>query len=69
MTMLLAFAPPTQAAEWRSGVRNNTSTMTFASWRGTRLGVVSGWIEWNRPWPKLTLDDLPRNARGWVPLA
>ena len=44
---------PAQAAEWRSGVRNSgaASPSHFASWRGTGLGVVSGWIEWKKGWP------------------
>lgn len=44
---------PAQAVEWRSGVRNSgaASPSHFASWRGTGLGVVSGWIEWKKGWP------------------
>ena len=35
---------------WKSGVRNNSATTGFASWRGTGLGVVSGWIDWKNGW-------------------
>jgi hypothetical protein len=50
VTLLVAFAQPAQAADWRSGVRNNDTTISFASWRGSRLGVVSGWIDWKKGW-------------------
>ena len=50
VTLLVTFAQPAQAADWRSGVRNNDTTNPFASWRGTSLGVVSGWIDWKKGW-------------------
>ena len=40
-----------RAAAWKSGVRNNTYTNSFVSWRGTPASVVSGWIEWKNGWP------------------
>src|SRR5689334_23824850 len=50
VTLLVAFAQPAHSANWRSGVRNNDTTNSFASWRGSSLGVVSGWIEWKKGW-------------------
>jgi hypothetical protein len=35
---------------WKSGARNNSAATGFASWRGTGLGVVSGWIDWKNGW-------------------
>ena len=52
-SLLLAFAlaPAAQAgATWTSGARNNEATQPFAAWRGTRLGVVAGWITWREGW-------------------
>jgi hypothetical protein len=37
-------------ATWKSGARNNSSTMGFAAWRGTPIGVVAGWIEYKNGW-------------------
>lgn len=42
--------PSQAAASWRSGARNNSATIPFASWRGTGLGVVVGWIEYRKGW-------------------
>ena len=50
VAMLVSIAPPAQAAAWKSGVRNNSATTSFAGWRGTGLGVVAGWIEWKNGW-------------------
>lgn len=49
--LLALLAAPAQAgATWMSGARNNDDTQPFASWRGTRLGVISGWIDWREGW-------------------
>ena len=49
--LLALLATPAQAgATWASGARNNDATQPFAGWRGTRLGVVSGWIDWRQGW-------------------
>jgi hypothetical protein len=48
-TLCLALASP-PALAWQSGVRNNSSTSSFSSWRGTSLGVVTGWIDWKNGW-------------------
>ncbi|MGD9507329.1 MAG: hypothetical protein AB7I59_01150 [Geminicoccaceae bacterium] len=50
VAMLVTFAQPAEAAGWRSGVRNNNTTNSFATWRGSSLGVVSGWIDWKHGW-------------------
>ncbi|MGE3294919.1 MAG: hypothetical protein AB7I59_00990, partial [Geminicoccaceae bacterium] len=31
-------------------MRNNSYTTSFASWRGTPMSVVSGWIDWKNGW-------------------
>ena len=69
MALVAALALPAQAAEWRSGVRNTgiASASHFASWRGTGLGVVSGWIEWKKGWPGMyayASGSNPRTLRG-----
>ena len=48
-TLCLALASP-PALAWQSGVRNNSSTSSFSSWRGTSLGLVTGWIDWKNGW-------------------
>ena len=35
---------------WKSGARNNSYTLGFASWRGQSNGVVIGWIDWKNGW-------------------
>ena len=45
-----ALPQTSQAAGWKSGARNNSYTSSFASWRGTGLAVVSGWIDWRSGW-------------------
>ena len=55
------------AAAWKSGVRNNTYTNSFVSWRGTPASVVSGWIEWKNGWPGMyayVSGPQPRSLRG-----
>ena len=39
------------AVTWKSGSRNNNATVSFASWRGTPIAVVAGWIEYRNGWP------------------
>ena len=41
-----------QATSWKSGTRTTSTTTAtaFATWRGTALGVVSGWIDWQNGW-------------------
>ena len=54
-------------ATWTSGVRNNADTLPFASWRGTNLKVVTGWIEWKNGWPGMyayVSGPQPRSLRG-----
>jgi hypothetical protein len=50
LILLLGLSLPAEAAGWRSGARNNNYTTPFAGWRGTGLGVVSGWIDWKNGW-------------------
>lgn len=50
LILLFGLLPPAEAADWKSGTRNNSYTTSFASWRGSSLGVVSGWIEWKNGW-------------------
>src|SRR5689334_10595060 len=42
--------PSHAAVSWKSGTRNNNHTTSFASWRGTPLSVVVGWIEYRKGW-------------------
>jgi hypothetical protein len=51
------------AAGWKSGARNNDSASAFASWRGTPLGVVSGWIDWKNGWSGMYNYASGRNPR------
>ena len=41
-----------QATSWKSGTRTTSTTTAtaFATWRGTNLGVVSGWVNWKNGW-------------------
>jgi hypothetical protein len=48
--MLATVAQPAGAAAWKSGVRNNSYTNSFATWRATNNTVVSGWIDWKNGW-------------------
>jgi hypothetical protein len=51
--VLVGLAGPAALAHnagWPSGARNNDATTGFAGWRGTGLGVVSGWIDWKNGW-------------------
>jgi hypothetical protein len=48
--MLSTFAQPAGAAAWKSGVRNNSYTTPFATWRATSNTVVSGFIDWKHGW-------------------
>lgn len=48
LVLALFAAPALAGATWVSGARNNDDTQPFASWRGTRLGVISGWIDGDR---------------------
>ena len=48
--MLATFAQPAGAAAWKSGVRNNSFTTPFASWRANPNAVVSGFIDWQHGW-------------------
>ncbi len=48
--LAIALPQTSQAAGWKSGARNNSYTTSFASWRGTGLAVVSGWIDWQHGW-------------------
>jgi hypothetical protein len=49
---LVVSAAPAGAGDWKSGARNtgSMSATAFASWRGTSLGVVPGWIDWKNGW-------------------
>ena len=42
----------TPAHAWQSGARHTgaVSATAFATWRGTALGVVPGWIDWKNGW-------------------
>lgn len=48
--LLLQPSPAIAVTTWISGARNNDATVPFAAWRGTSLGVVSGWINWQDGW-------------------
>ncbi|MGD9740980.1 MAG: hypothetical protein AB7U48_16460, partial [Bauldia sp.] len=49
--LVVALLQPSEAGvSWKSGTRNNNATVPFASWRGTPLGVVVGWIEYRKGW-------------------
>lgn len=52
LLLLASFSGPAHAVGWKSGTRNTgvTSASNFATWRGTSLGVVSGWIDWRNGW-------------------
>ena len=49
--MLILSSSAQAAVTWKSGSRNNNATVSFASWRGTPLAVVAGWIEYRHGWP------------------
>jgi hypothetical protein len=51
-------------ATWNSGTRNNSTTANFIAWRGTPIGVVSGWITWRDGWAGMY-----KYASGYSPRA
>ena len=57
-------------ATWTSGARNNSYTTSFAGWRGTDLGVVTGWIDWKNGWSGMytyASGSSPRTLRAKSP--
>ena len=60
---------PAHANGWKSGARNtgSVSATAFATWRGTALGVVPGWIDWRNGWAgmnKYASGSSPRTLRS-----
>jgi hypothetical protein len=61
-----------QAGNWKSGSRTSTNATatSFATWRGTPLGVVSGWITWKNGWSGMqsyASGTNPRRLRSMSP--
>jgi hypothetical protein len=63
LAALTGAAAPAHSAGWKSGARNNDATVGFAGWRGTPLGVVSGWITWKSGWSGMHSYASGRNPR------